>query len=56
MTNLFFPYIQKLRELGITLGCSATEYCPNSYTTEGQMALFLMRAFLVPDYGIQAAR
>ncbi len=48
MTNLFFPYIQKLRELGITLGCSATEYCPNSYTTGGQMALFLMRAFLVP--------
>lgn len=47
-----FKYIQKIRELGYTIGCNAdgTAYCPASNVTRGQMALFLMRA----DYGLAA--
>lgn len=41
----FFPFIQKLRETGITLGCSATHYCPDDHVSRGQMAAFLIRAF-----------
>jgi hypothetical protein len=47
----FFNYIQKLRELGVTAGCTATTYCPDSTVTRGQMAAFLVRARL----GIQAS-
>lgn len=43
-----FPYIQKLRESGITTGCSATFYCPDATTTRGQMAVFLIRTFFTP--------
>ncbi|MBL8228820.1 MAG: S-layer homology domain-containing protein [Bryobacterales bacterium] len=42
----FFRFVQKLRELGITGGCSATAYCPNSAVTREQMAAFLVRAYL----------
>ncbi len=44
----FFPFIQKLRELGITTGCTATTYCPDAPNTRGQMAVFLIRAFFTP--------
>lgn len=46
--NLFFNHIQKLRELGVTGGCTATTYCPDQITTRGQMAVFLVRAFFTP--------
>lgn len=48
-THTFFRWIQKLRELGITSGCSATNYCPGSPVTRGQMAVFIIRA----RYGTQ---
>lgn len=41
--HMFFPYIQKLKELGITAGCSATGYCPDASNTRGQMAVFVIR-------------
>jgi S-layer homology domain len=41
-----FPFIQKLRELGITQGCSPTTFCPNQAIPREQMATFLVRAFL----------
>jgi hypothetical protein len=41
--HLFYRHIQKMRELGVTSGCSATEYCPDAQVTRGQMAIFLMR-------------
>jgi hypothetical protein len=44
----WFSYIQKLRDLGITSGCSTTSYCADQPTTRGQMAVFLARAFLTP--------
>jgi hypothetical protein len=41
-----FPFIQKLRELGITSGCTATTYCDGSPTLRGQMAVFVARGLL----------
>lgn len=37
-----YKWIQKLRELGLTSGCTATTYCPNDTVTRGQMAKFLI--------------
>ena len=45
-TEAFFPYIQKLKELGITTGCGNGQYCSSQNVTRDQMAAFLSRAFL----------
>jgi len=41
-----FPYIQKMYELGITTGCTTTQFCPNNNLTRQEIATFLTRAFL----------
>ncbi|MCZ2150634.1 MAG: SBBP repeat-containing protein [Bryobacterales bacterium] len=41
-----YRYIQKLRDLGITNGCTASNYCPDDPVTRGQMASFLIRGRL----------
>jgi hypothetical protein len=41
-----FPYIQKMNELGITTGCTTTQFCPNNNLTRQEIATFLTRAFL----------
>lgn len=43
--NIFFPFVQKLKQLGITAGCTANTFCPDSSNTRGQMAVFLTRMF-----------
>jgi hypothetical protein len=45
-THAYFKYIQKIRELAITTGCTAATYCPDNPVTRGQMAVFLVRAVL----------
>jgi hypothetical protein len=45
-TSSMFPYIQKLFELGITSGCSPTQFCPNDPINRQQAAVFIVRAFL----------
>lgn len=45
-THPFFRWIQKMRELGVTSGCTATTYCPDGAVTRGQMAAFIIRARL----------
>jgi hypothetical protein len=45
-THPYFKHIQKMRELGITTGCTATQYCPDDPVTRGQMGVFLIRARL----------
>jgi hypothetical protein len=45
-TDAFFPYVQKMKELGITGGCGNGNYCPSEDVTRDQMAAFLARAFL----------
>lgn len=42
----FFPFVQKMRELGLTGGCSETQYCPDDLIARWQMAVFLIRAKL----------
>jgi hypothetical protein len=39
----YFPWIQKMAQLGITSGCSPTAYCADDPVTRGQMAVFIMR-------------
>jgi hypothetical protein len=39
----YFPWIQKMKQLGIPAGCGATTYCPDDPVTRGQMAVFIMR-------------
>ena len=42
-SNIFFPWIQEMEQLGITSGCGPTTYCPNDPVTQGQISVFLMR-------------
>ena len=46
-TNIFYAFIERMAQLQITLGCSASPplYCPSGSVTRGQMAAFLVRAF-----------
>ncbi|MBL8229179.1 MAG: S-layer homology domain-containing protein [Bryobacterales bacterium] len=44
VTHPYFRFIQKLRELGITQGCTETTYCPDAPVTRGQMAVFVTRS------------
>jgi hypothetical protein len=50
-SHLFYPYIQKLKQMGITFGCTMTAFCPGALTSRGQMATFIVRAFLSPWKG-----
>jgi hypothetical protein len=43
---MFFRFIQKLRELGITIGCAEGLFCADAPLTRGQASRFLERAFL----------
>ena len=40
----FFRFVEALAAAGITGGCSAGSYCPNSPVTRGEMAVFLATA------------
>jgi hypothetical protein len=44
----FFPFVQKMKEWGVTTGCTANSYCVDAPTTRGQMAVFIIRAFFSP--------
>ncbi len=41
----WFKYIQKMRDLGITSGCTSTTYCVNNSITWGEMTVFGVRAW-----------
>jgi hypothetical protein len=44
----YVSFIQKMRQLAITTGCTPLTYCPDSPTTRGQMAVFIVRGLLTP--------
>lgn len=44
--HMFFRFIQKLRELGVTTGCAEGVFCADAPLTRGQASRFLERAFL----------
>jgi hypothetical protein len=45
-SDYFFPYVQKLYEIGVTTGCGDGDYCSLEGVTRDQMAAFIYRAFL----------
>jgi len=56
-TNPFYRFVETLLHDGITGGCSATSYCPNSSTTRAAMAVFALVAkegagYLPPACGV----
>jgi len=42
--NVFYRYVQKLYQLGITAGCQTTTYCVNDPIANGALAVFAVRA------------
>ncbi len=50
-TDPSFPYVQKMKELGITVGCTATTFCPNDTLTRWQGATFIIRAKMIKLFG-----
>jgi hypothetical protein len=38
----YFEFVQKIKDLGITAGCTATTYCPNDSVTREEMAVFII--------------
>jgi hypothetical protein len=50
-TNPFFSYIQKLRDLGITKGCTPDRFCPDGGVSRAEAAAFLVRAKLGGLFG-----
>jgi hypothetical protein len=45
-TDEFFSFIQKVAQLGIWTGCTATTFCENSAVTRDQMAPMIMRSMM----------
>ncbi|MCZ2148045.1 MAG: SBBP repeat-containing protein [Bryobacterales bacterium] len=50
-----FRYVQKLREAGITAGCTQDRFCPDDVVTRGQMAAFLWRSLAGERFQVAAA-
>jgi len=48
--NIFYTYIDKILEQGITVGCGSGNFCPDSPVTRAQMAVFLLKAKHGSDY------
>lgn len=44
----FFPFVQRIKDINITAGCSVTPplYCPNDGIKQEQMAVFMIRAWM----------
>ena len=44
------PFIERMAELGVTTGCGdGSGYCPDATVTRAQMAVFLSRAYKLPE-------
>jgi len=48
-SNPFAPWIYELAARGITGGCGGSNYCPADPANRGQMAVFLVKTFGLPD-------
>src|SRR5262249_43096884 len=42
----FFPFVQKMAQLGVTGGCKTGLYCPSDGVTRGEMAVFIVTGLL----------
>jgi hypothetical protein len=45
----FADWIEQLSAEAITTGCGGGNYCPDSPNTRGQMAVFLVKTFALPQ-------
>jgi hypothetical protein len=45
-TDEYFPFVQKMAQMGFWTGCTATTYCENSAVTRDQMAPMILRGML----------
>jgi hypothetical protein len=50
-TSAFFRCVEMLLHNGVTAGCTATTYCPGTFATRGQMAVFIKATFGLTFYG-----
>jgi hypothetical protein len=48
-SNPFYPFIDRLAALGITVGCGGGNFCPDDFVTRGQMAAFIIRGVGIFD-------
>lgn len=48
-THPYFTEITNIAERQVTLGCTASTYCPDDFVTRGQMAAFIIRALGMPN-------
>ncbi len=46
--NIYFRFVQRIRDLGITAGCSVNPplFCPDASITHGQMAVFMIASWM----------
>jgi len=48
--SFYSPFIERMTELGVTRGCGdGSGFCPDRAVTRAQMAVFLSRAYDLPD-------
>ncbi len=47
----YFPFVQRIKDLGITAGCSASPslFCPDTTITQGQMAVFMIAGWMLEN-------
>jgi len=47
----YFPYVQRLAQLGITVGCQTSPalFCPDESIPQGEMAVFVIRAWMLAN-------
>jgi hypothetical protein len=55
-THPSFKWIQEMKDLGITSGCTATLYCPDSKVQNFEMAIFAARARQFLQTGLATPR
>ena len=50
LSAFWWPFVERMAELGVTTGCGdGANFCPDDPVTRAQMAVFLWRAFDLPD-------
>jgi sugar lactone lactonase YvrE len=50
-TSIYFPFVQRIKDLGITAGCSTSPplFCPDTSITQGQMAVFMIVGWMLEN-------
>jgi hypothetical protein len=49
--NNYFPFVQRIKDLGITAGCSTNPplFCPDTSIPHGQMAVFMIVSWMLAN-------